>query len=367
MNQIIDKKTTDIRVYTLILAVITFCARGEIARIIGLDSIIFTALANILLLISWSPRISAKYFVIVIMFSPLMAFNKDILNAIDIILCVTLLYAHRISLIKISKIILTASIFIFILQWAALKVGLISEGTWYSPRKGHTYDFGFGNPNKFGAFLLNIVIPSFILIWHKYGIFRRLCWIALVIALNEWVYSRSGSRAAYYSVYSVIAIVLLQKTWLVPRWSKYIIAVLPIFFFIASIYLTINISQYDSINEYSSNRLGTYIAIISQMSWINYLFGINVPDNVAMDNSFLMLWFNGGLFLIFIFCITFLQTIVKHYDKVIPFLPIIISILMIGLVESRISTCSGLAIIFWYISLHNSLEQYNTKGLSLNE
>lgn len=367
MNPIVDKKATDIRVYTLILAIITFCARGEIARIVGIDSIIFTGIANILLLSSWSPRISAKYFVLVIMFSPLMAFNKEILNAIDIILCVTLLYAHRISLIRISKILLTTSIFLFLIQWAALKIGIISEGTWYSPRKGHTYDFGFGNPNTFGAFLLNIVIPSFILIWYKYGTLRRFCWIALVIVLNEWVYSRCGSRAAYYSVYSVIAIVLLQKTKLVPQWSKSIIAVLPIFFFIASIYLTVNISQYASVNEYSSDRLGTYMAIISQMSWINYLFGIKLPDNVAMDNSFLMLWFNGGLFLIFIFCITFLQTIVKHYEKVNQYLPIIISILMIGLVESRISTCSGLAIIFWYISLHNSLKQYNPKGLSLNE
>lgn len=367
MNPIVDKKATDIRVYTLILAIITFCARGEIARIVGIDSIIFTGIANILLISSWSPRISAKYFVLVIMFSPLMAFNKEILNAIDIILCVTLLYAHRISLIRISKILLTTSIFLFLIQWAALKIGIISEGTWYSPRKGHTYDFGFGNPNTFGAFLLNIVIPSFILIWYKYGTLRRFCWIALVIVLNEWVYSRCGSRAAYYSVYSVFIVAILQNLKLIPQWSKYIISILPILFFIASVYMSIYMNEYSIVNDFSSNRLGTYLAVISRMSFINVLFGISVPAGAALDNSYLMLWFGGGICLISVFCISFMISIIKNYPRIVPFIPVIICALMIGLVESKLSTCSGLSIIFWYISLHNSLKQYNPKGLSLNE
>jgi hypothetical protein len=308
-----------------------------------------------------------KYLLFILAYAPLLIVNKDILNPLDLLVLVFLSYCNKIPLRTIAKYAFLISVVELVTHYILVFSGIMTERVLFSPAKGYTYDLGFGNPNSLGVRSVHVSVSLFILLWGKIRNNINYCtlYLLVVLLLNEYIYRRSGSRAPYYANFILVVFFLLQRLKLIPRFSRFIIGLLPIMFFGVTVYLTTHSAIYSDINDLSSNRLGIYHAIIGRMHLYNYLFGIAIPEGSAMDSSYLMLFFDGGISLIILFSYNAYKTIVNKYDEIKHLLPIILAMLSVAIAENTLSTASGVSIIFWTIIMYYSFSRYNPEELKI--
>ena len=88
---------------------------------------------------------------------------------------------------------------------------------------------------------------------------------------------------------------------------------------------------------------------MQQMTPINWLFGINVPD--AVDTSYMLILFSGGIFSFIVIFYLFMRNIWKYYETIVPLEPFIMSVFAFGVTENVFSSCNPVSVMLFSILL----------------
>lgn len=337
-----DHKYDLIRQQLGVLSFLILSIRGCFGWL-GYDTLGFTLILNLFLVFSIDYRRVNKLFLLIPFLVISMLNNKTVLGIIDLFVMCLILRNVRISkLARIYFIILL----IFIPIWLfLLKEGYISSKRWFDPAKGgESWDYGFVNPNGLGILGFHICAVLYILLYNKHIIISILA----TLSICQLFYSISLCRTAWLGGMVLAFCTLLLYFKLYRNWMKYPLSVLPILLYFVIIFLSRRVGSYELLDILFSGRLSVWSGIIRTMGPINWLIGASQPD-LTIDGSFAMLLFLGGTILVSIFCYLFYKMTIKYFDRIVPFLPFILSVMACGMMETTFSACGGLSVIFWYL------------------
>ena len=158
--------------------------------------------------------------------------------------------------------------------------------------------------------------------------------------------------------YGLVGGIALLFVWLlsllrvIRPWMRYLVGLLPVVLTLAIFYITLNIGSFQELNQTLTGRFSLYVGMLSRMSLLNWLVGIQIPKGIPMDGSYMSLIFGAGIFGCVIFLYSFFRSMLKHFDKLKSFLPFLVGLLACGVAENSFSSATGLSVIFWFLSLN---------------
>ena len=95
---------------------------------------------------------------------------------------------------------------------------------------------------------------------------------------------------------------------------------------------------------------------------LDWLVGIQIPEGIPMDGSYVCLMFGAGILGLVIFLYSFFRSMLKHFDKLKVFLPFLVGLLACGAAENSFSSATGLSVIFWFLFI-NADNLYGKKNV----
>lgn len=340
----------------ILMAFVLLNIRGMIGSLGG-DTLWLTILMNLLILASINYRKLKLVFFILPLFALLLVYNKDALGPINILAFIYLL--KDISLKLLVQVNVSLLLMFSVLMFFMYAFGIVHSHEWIMP-KGVALDFGFANPNALGSFVYILMLNLYLLFRDK----SKYIFPILILLITQMVYHYSLSRTAYIGGIILVFIHFLVIFRLIRPSMRYLIAILPFFLMGITFYFALQLSAYPIINQLFSGRLAIYAVMLENMSVVNWVIGLRLPLGEPMDSSFLMLLFSGGLILFFLFSITFFRNMIRYFDHLKPYLPIILSILACGIVENIFSSASSISLIFWLLIFYqNNIYKSNKQAL----
>ena len=168
--------------------------------------------------------------------------------------------------------------------------------------------------------------------------------------------------------YGLVGGIALLFVWLlsllrvIRPWMRYFVALLPSVLTLMIFYITMNVWNFSELNQMFTGRYSLYAGILSQMSFLNWLVGIQIPEGIPMDGSYVCLMFGAGILGLVIFLYSFFRSMLKHFDKLKVFLPFLVGLLACGAAENSFSSATGLSVIFWFLFI-NADNLYGEKNV----
>lgn len=309
------------------------------------DTLFLTILINIVLCLGlFCDRIKRKTFRIIILLTSFIILNPGALALIDILIMVYLLRDTKIDeIIKMNFIVLC----IFLIFYAiSLYEGILKDQIMSMP-KGVAHTMGFENANGYGNFGYNIVISIYLLIRNHKKL--SLVFLLTLPFVNEYFYRVSLSRTPWLSIYVLILFILLVQLKMIPNWSRYIFACLPLIIFSILLYFTTHYNNYPELNVMLSGRLSENGKAIHRMTLIQWFIGAKSPSDLILDGSYTSFLFEGGIIGASYFFFSFRKKVIAKWKELLPFIPFIISFLALGTAENKLSSAGAISIIFWYL------------------
>lgn len=316
------------------------CFRGFLGWI-GIETIIFTILINLGIIFSINYTKVNTAFLLVPFLCIMLVVNRQILGIIDLIAMCLILKNES---IKKLALIYLCGIILFVPVWMALLGnGLLENLRFFDPKKGEFFSYGFTNPNGLGMLGFHIACCCFILLSP-----RRLFLSAfLTLILSQVFYYFSASRTPWIGGMVLAATTLMLEFNCIKKWMKYPIAFFPPFITCLCLYISKNIDNYFELNFLVSGRFSIYSSILNNMGLLNWIVGTPLPEGEAMDGSYMMLLFSGGIVTVILFCFLIYRIMIKYYGQIFFYLPFLLSILACGVMENTFSSCRGLSVMFW--------------------
>lgn len=342
-----------IRKIVVLSAFVLLNIRGLLGSF-GIDTLWLTILINLMILASVDYKKVKSDLLILPLFALLLLYNKEILGPINILAFVYLL--RDISLKRLGLINASLFLLFFVLMFFLLTFGVIHSREWVMP-KGVAYDLGFANPNAVGSSIYILLLNLYLLFYDK----SKYILPILILVITQTVYHYSLSRTAWIGGMILVLVHFLVTFRLIRPSLRYFIGILPFLLMGVILYFTVHLWEYPLIDQLFSGRLSIYSRMLENMSAVNWLIGIRSLAEEPMDSSFLMLLFNGGIMLFLLFLGTFLRSMIKHFDFIKPYLPIILSILASGIVENIFSAASSISVIFWLLIFQQKEQVYKSK------
>lgn len=260
---------------------------------------------------------------------------------------------YRIPLRKITKFALIILVIIFFVLIDGILIGIIeNEGLKYIKSDRLIYDLGTGNANRCASLFFKLVILLYLLLKDT----KRKLFVLTTLCISYLGYLINGSRAVLLS--SLLLIILSYGYWfhLYKNWMKYIIAGLPVVMYIFTFYLALHLEDYKDINEMASGRLWYIVRFTQEFQTIDWLIGAPRTLNEPLDSSYLEIIHTGGICLASFFCISYASSILYNYKKLISYLPVLITILIMGLSESILLRPSDISVILWVLILQKFIK-----------
>ncbi len=202
-------------------------------------------------------------------------------------------------------------------------------------------DFGYGEPNIASFYYWGLFI-SLILYCHL-SRYKKLLWplVSLIFIISLYIYSETVSRS--FIIVSVLFVLILGYYTLRSRlkkdykigYSRYILFILPLLFTALTIYFGLEAKSYPKLDILLSGRLTLYNGLFQSLTPIQFILGTTEVGERVIDNSYLHILFEAGVFLFvyFIWLYFFaIKNMVKQNNFVV--ITIFISFLVYGLIES---------------------------------
>ena len=195
--------------------------------------------------------------------------------------------------------------------------------------------FGFYHPNTFGMYLMVIFFEYLYL--NKDKKIRNLI-IAVIFAI--FIHYTSDTRSAIYSIIGISRLSLGDKYWVKIFKNKFIGYILNNIYLILLLISVITTMLYCSkiswaldLNEFLSNRL-----YLQSVFWNKYglsLFGRNIDYTSTLDNGYMKILLNYGLFTTLVYGLVNYTTLKKaSFNKDYEVYFIVIILLLYSIAES---------------------------------
>lgn len=261
---------------------------------------------------------------------------------------------YRIPLKKIVKIAVVVLSLIFIVLIDGLLIGLFeNEGEKYIKSTAVIYDLGTGNANRCASLFFKFVILLYLLLKNNHPYYL----ISGILIISYIGYDINGSRAVLATSLLLAFLSILYWNNGFRNWMKYFIAVLPIMMYFLTFYLAFNLEDFKEFNKIASGRLWYIMKFTQDFTLKEWLFGAPRTIDDPLDSSYLEIIHTGGICLASFFCIAYFIVIITNYKRIIPFLPVMITMLVMGLSESILLRPTDISVIFWMIILKNILQK----------
>ena len=330
----------------LVMISLIFLNVREILSFFDIDTIWLTIIINFFLLAGIiSNSIPKKIFLIIAILFPLILYRKEILSIIDILLFTFLL--KDVPIKKVTYLSLIIQLLALCLFFFLHGVGMLQSHTYYSP-KGAAQDFGMSNPSSIGFFVYIILVNLYLCYMRKSKIIIPIVILFVSYVVYEYCLARSVLIGGIVLVLFHIGISLK----IIRPFMKYVIGILPLLLYGILLYIILNLSDYLWLDNIVTQRFSIPESILRGMSPIHFFVGTEIPSGQPMDSSFMMILFNGGILLVIFFIIQFYHAIVKFYNQLYDYFPVIFSILICGLIENFFSAVRVLSVIFWILILY---------------
>lgn len=333
--------------YTALFAFWIICIRGYFHIYIE-NSLPITIFLNIIIFISIALGKFDRILFAIFGLSLLTIYNKDALALIDIFAMVYILKKTNISQLAFINLF-TFIVFILIWQYSIYTSQIIDETEW--GHKGLAHYMGFDNTNVFGMIGFTLICSLYLTCNNKLS---KIVLFFSIPIINQIFYEYSLSRTPWIAGYVLMICMLFQYLKLFNNKTKKIIATLPIIILLLIIYAATNFDSLYSLNALTTGRVRYAGLLFLRMTGLNILIGMPIPDDLIIDNSYLMILCDGGIICLLIFLFSFYHGIIKYWNEIYNYIPFILSIIAAGFTENTFASVSGLTVIFWYLIINGN-------------
>lgn len=304
-------------------------------------------------------KISRVYFLLCILMV-LVLYNSTTIATVNILLAIILLKNENIK--EVFGAIAISYIFIFCIYGYAYSIGILQDITKIYP-KGITHTLGFHNSNTPGLLFMQmtLVLGTLFLMYSNF-----ILPLFLFLIPNYFIFTMTLSRTSYYCILLFIFLVIYFSFNRKYERERKLVVFVPILFFVLMITVSLSIHfspiLYTAGNAFLTGRPRLIYQIIDKMSILNFIIGYQVVDS-AMDNAYLGIILNGGIFSVLIFMICTYNGL-KNFDLRLAkkYLPFILVILISGLTEGTFSLFRLSTIAFYKILI----DQFEIKNIKKN-
>ena len=334
-----------LRLFLCVLALCLLNVRTFVGGIGQNDTLLLTLSINLLLLLAIDYRHYLKRFLFVGLLLPLVAYNREVLALVDILLCVCLFRnfpLKTLALINLSWLLLG---FLVVTLLQGLDILTINQEVWYLSGKGAARTYGFNNPNTFGGFVFSAIVNAYIVLQ---GFRRNFLPVLFLLLLAAVAYDYCLSRMLLVGAVVLVLVHFTVKWKILRKWMRHCMALLPLLFFLVNFYLVANLSDFKEIDILTSGRLGIYAGILESMTKLNWLIGIHLPEG-PMDGSLWMLLFTGGIGGLLFFFVNFYLSVTRCFEELYIYFPVVLAMLVSGFVENTFSSVGGASVVFWLL------------------
>lgn len=334
--------------FRLLLCVLALCLLNVRAFIGGIgqnDTLLLTLAINLLLLLGIDYRHYLKKFLFIGLLLPVVAYNRDVLALVDILLCIYLFRNFPIKTLAFINLSLQLPCFLVLTLLRGLDILTVNQEVWYLTGKGVAQTYGFNNPNGFGGFVFAMIVNAYIV----FLCFRRnLLPVLFLLLMAVVAYNYCLSRMLLVGTVVLVLVHFMVRWRVLRKWMRHSIAVLPILFFLAIFYLAVNLPEFQEVNVLTSGRLGIYADILEKMTKLNWLIGVHLSEG-PMDGSLWMLLFTGGIAGLLFFFVNFYVSVTRCFEELYVYFPVALAVLVSGFVENTFSGINSVSVIFWLL------------------
>ncbi len=321
------------------------CMRGYFNIFIE-NSLPITIFLNVVIILAIILGKLKKILFVIFGLSLLTIYNKDALALIDIFAMTYILKGVNLKKIAIINII---CFFAFFVVWQyALYTGKIVDVTELG-HKGLAHHMGFDNTNVLG--MVGFTLLCSLYLTCKSALSKTILFFSIPV-VNQIFYEYSLSRTPWISGYVLMLCMALQFVKLFRPCLKKIIGLLPLLIVFLIIYAAFNFNALSELNSLTTGRVRYAGLLLMRMTGLNLLIGMPVPDDLIIDNSYIMLLCDGGIVCLSLFIVVFYKGITNYWNEIRSYIPYIIAIITAGLTENTFASVSGLSVVFWYLILN---------------
>ncbi|WP_455665412.1 hypothetical protein [Phocaeicola sp.] len=316
--------------------------------------------AIFLLSINYKKKPNILY--IVILFFFLSIRNQALSNYIVLLLfCIVFKEA---KLGKVAFVNLITQSLVLLVVWFMLISGNLHESVYINGEK-IGYDFGFGHCNAFANYIYAYCCNLYVLLKGR-GVLSFF--LIMIISLLCFQYSMGRT----YFIGELILLTFMLLSFFIGKLVQYrlrvLLAILPVVFIGIMFYISIHLQDFSELNYLMTGRFDFAVIALTAMTPLNWLFGIELPREYVLDNSYIVFVLNLGLvFSVFFLCF-FMRTIYFHKRDYIQYYPFIISMLVTGIGENVLVAALPGNIIFWLLiyKMAKDVEKKYDNGKSIN-
>lgn len=318
--------------------------RGIFSNYFSIDTIFITILLNCLLLLDLildmtKSRLKVGYIVLFFIFAAfIIVLNKQALAFFNTMVAVYLL--RKINIDDFLKYVSLCSVFnLFFILFCF--VFSINDNELVVMPKGDAYNLGFNNTNTASSFLMINLMVIVLWLYTKNKITT-----VFFIPLFYFIYTITLARTSFVAelVFYLAFIFNIIKGDLV--FNRFI----PIFIYALTFILTYYGRIYSWINELFTTRFYIYDSILSNFGFMNFIYGITIPEGQPMDSSFLALLFDGGVIYVLIFLYLYNNYYkLQLFNGCYLYFPFVLFVLAAGFSENIFSSFNFISIIFFKI------------------
>lgn len=321
------------------LALILVEVRFLFGFVLQISTIYLTLLIYVLLFCSIRNKLSGWAYVVVVILFVLSHFNQAVSNYIVLIL---MAFAFERENEKIVALIsLVGQVFILFVVFLLLQSGVLKESVYMLGDK-IGYDFGFGHCNMFASYIYAMCCCLYIVFEDK-----KFFVLPCICLVSFWSYSYTMGRT--YCIGEILLVFLSlfpQSIYKSCQYAKYLLKVLPVILFFILVYVSLNIERYEDLNLMMTGRFDFVVKYFLDFSIKNLFLGLELTRNDVLDNSYLTLFFNLGVLLIF-FMFYYMKAF--SYSSNVRYYPFLFSILIVGIAENVLCSALPANILLWII------------------
>lgn len=334
--------------YALIL--IALCCKFFVVEVFETTSILADLLLYTSLLITVNLRKIRYIFLFIIFVACISLINSAARNIFLILFIAYLSLDFRLkTILQISLfiqifVLLTLSIFL----WLGITHSEMFDQTLIDQRE--RWDYGVGNPNTFALLMYGMLSTMYLL----YGKSKRVLLLMAIVAVI--VYNYTVSRTFILSIFLLIFFHCLIPCLSINT-NKYrlLLKCMPIMCF-AILFFAIHSNGEARLllNLALSGRIDLYANFVEGQGLTQYMFGTPTINDDTIDNAYLHLLYEGGIFfIVFFFALCYKAFGKVNRREILHIFPYIVSVFAVGLTESVFTfvlICANLNV--WILLFH---------------
>ena len=327
----------------------------------------------ILLYLILALRFSGRLLLILLWGAIVVVHNKESLALVDLALFTYVLRHDNLTKYVKLGFLLYVVAFIAILSMLSMDVIHNQEILFVHKGKVIANSMGMGssnihggNPNITGLFFFSSFVFTYLRFeGQKYA--KDIVLIVVIAVLSYLAFDYTQARAAFYSSLLMCSFAMFMP--LIRKFTfinKVGLSLVPIVVAITSLYISLHQNSFYELDQLASDRVSNPAFIIAKMQPLDWLIGTNIPEDMAMDSSYMTILFEGGVpAFLFIFGMLVVR-IWRNYETIIKWEPMIVAVLAYGAMENIFSSFNCLSVVFFtfifYPKSFNQIIKYRHNG-----